>query len=92
MMLPILNTNDAELAICVAEGWILPLDGTMMTPWIARKATFVASITVDYRILFRASKGTRLDVGGGKTPHISNQDAPFGNQLLHKLLPNFFDD
>jgi hypothetical protein len=53
-MLPILNTNDIELEICAGEALIHPfppLGGMTTTPWIARKATFTASMTVACRLV-----------------------------------------
>jgi hypothetical protein len=49
MILPILNTNDMELATCAGDALIHPEtpDGTTMTPGMARNPTFAASMTVD---------------------------------------------
>jgi hypothetical protein len=77
MMLPILNTNDAELAICAGEGVIHPepLVGTTITPGMARKATFVASITVACQI-FLASKGKSLELR-------ENKNLTYPTKMLH---------
>ena len=90
MMLPILNTNEMELVIWAGEGLIhaftggelepadggLGYGGGIMTPGIARNATFPASITVDCPIYrcqdawISRPRGKNVDLHKEQTPSI----------------------
>ena len=60
----------------------------MITPGIARNATFAASITVDCRIHQRQNgRGP-----GSSWTYIKNEVRPFRNQLLHEIPPESLND
>ena len=59
--------------------------GGIMTPGIARNATFAASITVDCHS--QCQNMGDLSSKGKLWTYIKNELRPFGNQLLHELPP-----